>query len=367
MSIKLLIITQKVDVNDPVLGFFHRWIEEFSKHCEKTTVICLSKGEYHLPSNVKVFSLGKEKELREVAGLGNSGMSVPEEQLRKAGYILNFYKYIWRERRNYDAVFIHMNQEYVLLGGLVWKLMGKKVMMWRNHSIGSFLTSIAVLLCDRVFCTSEYSYTARFKKTKIMPVGIDIDIFKKEASIRREKGWILYVGRIDPIKKVDVLIKALKILDGEGVDFRCYLYGPSSDKKYYVSMRELASPLMRDGKIVFSGSLSNEKIASVCNQYDVSVNMSAKGSFDKTIMEHMACEGISLFSNDSMKNYLGDDDYRILRFSDGDSLALSKKLKYFIGISDEERGEIGRRLRLMVEKNHSLKQLVKKLVESVPV
>lgn len=349
MAIKLLIITQKVDVNDPVLGFFHRWIEEFLKHFERTTVICLGKGEYNLPPNVKVLSLGKE-----------DGVS-------KTTYLYRFYKYIWQERKNYDIVFVHMNQEYVLLGGLVWKLMGKKVVMWRNHSIGSFLTSIAVFICDRVLCTSEYSYTARFKKTKIMPVGIDTNVFKKDVGIQRKKGWILYVGRIDPIKKVDVLIKALKILDSEGVDFTCHLYGPSSGKRYYALMKELASSLVEDGKIVFSGSLSNEKIASVCNQHDISVNMSAKGSFDKTIMEHMACGGISLFSNDSMKNYLDVKDYEMLHFGDDDSPALSKRIKYFIDMDDDEKSRMGDRLRLMVGKNHSLKQLAKELARPVSI
>lgn len=56
-----MIVTQKVDVNDPILGFFHRWVEEFAKHFERITVICLQKGEYNLPANVKVFSLGKEE------------------------------------------------------------------------------------------------------------------------------------------------------------------------------------------------------------------------------------------------------------------------------------------------------------------
>ena len=37
---KLLIITQAIDENNPVMGFFVRWVEEFSKHCEKITVIC---------------------------------------------------------------------------------------------------------------------------------------------------------------------------------------------------------------------------------------------------------------------------------------------------------------------------------------
>src|SRR3989344_6741688 len=56
---RLLIVTQKVDKNDPVLGFFHRWIEKFAKNFERVTVICLGKGEYNLPANVKVLSLGK--------------------------------------------------------------------------------------------------------------------------------------------------------------------------------------------------------------------------------------------------------------------------------------------------------------------
>src|SRR3989338_3997811 len=95
---KLLIITQKVDKNDPILGFFHRWLEEFAKNVEKLTVICLGKGEYDLPENVRVLSLGKE-----------SGHS-------KIKYLRRFYKYIWMERKNYDAVFVHMNPEYVILG-----------------------------------------------------------------------------------------------------------------------------------------------------------------------------------------------------------------------------------------------------------
>jgi hypothetical protein len=30
--------------------------------------------------------------------------------------------------------FVHMNQEYVLLGGLIWKLLGKKLVLWRHRT-----------------------------------------------------------------------------------------------------------------------------------------------------------------------------------------------------------------------------------------
>src|SRR3989344_7009072 len=76
-KMQLLIITQTVDKNDPILGFFHRWIEEFAKNFEKVTVICLEMCEHHLPKNVKVLSLGKE-----------AGRS-------KFQYLFRFYKYIW--------------------------------------------------------------------------------------------------------------------------------------------------------------------------------------------------------------------------------------------------------------------------------
>src|ERR1041385_8548279 len=119
---RLLVTTQAVDLNDPVLGFFHRWIEELAKHYEHVHVICLKEGEQRLPSNVSVHSLGKEQ--------GRS----------RVKYLVLFYRYIWTLRNEYDAVFVHMNQEYVLLGWKLWFLLGKRIVLWRNHKKGSFLT-----------------------------------------------------------------------------------------------------------------------------------------------------------------------------------------------------------------------------------
>src|SRR3989344_1998355 len=112
---KLLIITQKVDKNDPILGFFHAWLNEFAKNLESIIVICLYKGEVNLPNNVKVLPLGKE-----------NGVS-------RIKYIFNFYKYIWNERKNYDKVFVHMNPIYVILGGFAWSFLGKRIALWYTH------------------------------------------------------------------------------------------------------------------------------------------------------------------------------------------------------------------------------------------
>ncbi len=55
---KLLIITQKVDNNDDLLGFMYTWIDKLAEQCQSVIIICLVKGETDLPLNVKVLSLG---------------------------------------------------------------------------------------------------------------------------------------------------------------------------------------------------------------------------------------------------------------------------------------------------------------------
>jgi hypothetical protein len=57
---KLLIVTQRVDRRDPILGFFHRWIMEFAGQCEQVIAIGQAKGSFDLPGNVIVVCLGKE-------------------------------------------------------------------------------------------------------------------------------------------------------------------------------------------------------------------------------------------------------------------------------------------------------------------
>lgn len=278
---KLLIITQKVDRNDPVLGFFHRWIEEFAKNYEKVTVICLEEGEHHLPENVEVLSLGKEK--------GKS----------KAEYLSRFYRYIWQERNNYDAVFVHMNQEYVLLAGDIWRLMGKRVYMWRNHAKGSLLTRLAVILSNKVFYTSPQSYTAQFKKSVRMSVGIDTDFFKPDPNVTRIKNSVLFLGRISPVKKVLEFIDWVK-----SSDYTVTIAGPilAEDKEYGEKVKAELTEKMK-----YMGAVSQEEALKLYQSHEIYANFTPRGSMDKTIIE-AAASGMKLeVRNPDLKNFKVED------------------------------------------------------------
>jgi len=156
---KLLIVTQKVDIHDDLLGFFHRWIEEFAKHCESVTVICLEEGRYELPTSVRVLSLGKEE--------GRS----------KVKYLKRFYSYIWQERKNYDAVFVHMNTEYIVLAGWLWRLLGKKIALWHVHFEVNLRLWIAEKLAHVIFTTTRDGCRVKSRKVKEVGHGIDVERF----------------------------------------------------------------------------------------------------------------------------------------------------------------------------------------------
>ena len=112
---KLLVITQKVDINDDNLGFFHGWLEKFAEKLDKVYVICLWRGEYKLPENVRVFSLGKEK-----------GIS-------KIFQLVRLQKYLIQLLPKVDGVFIHMCPIYVVASFSLTKVFKKKMILWFLH------------------------------------------------------------------------------------------------------------------------------------------------------------------------------------------------------------------------------------------
>ncbi len=369
---KLLIITQKVDQNDDILGFFHGWIAEFTKHYEQVTVIALGVGEYDLPQNVRVLSLGKEKI--------NIQYSIVNIVFAKLKYILLFYYFIIKYSRDYNAVFVHMNQEYVLIGGLVWKILGKKVAMWRNHYAGSILTRIAMMLSDKIFCTSKYSFTATSKKTTLMPVGIDTEKFIKSTcpplpnrpkgqsgdgrrEVHKVENSVLFLARMSPAKKPELIIEALNILRKEGVDFTANFYGNPLpvDIPYAESLKEKVKEYKLSDFITFENGIPNTEAPQVYNAHEIFINPSPSGMYDKTIFEAMACESLILTSNLNLKGQIDN----MFLFKENDAEDLANKLKNLFNLGTETKEKYGRILRAYVVEHHNLKQLARELAQHI--
>lgn len=291
---KLLIVTQVVDTEDPILGFFVRWVEEFAKHAEHVEVICLKSGRCNLPENVRVHSLGKER--------GAAG---------RVTYAWRFLSLAWRLRDDYDTVFVHMNQEYVLIAGWLWKLLGKRVSMWRNHYAGSWITDVAAAFCAKVFCTSKDSYTARYEKTVLMPIGIDTDRFKFDEHVARKPRSILFLARMARSKRPEMLVEALALLAKSGTEFTATFVGSPAplDGAYYEGLKEKVHELKLDGGVTFVAGVPNSATPDLYRAHEIFVNASPSGMFDKTLFEAAACGCSVLAASADFAELAGEDTH----------------------------------------------------------
>ena len=318
---RLLFVTQAIDLDEPVLSTYHDWVAMLAGQVEQVEAVCLKEGRHILPANVRVHSLGKE-----------AGRKSPFL------YALRFFHLSWKLRGEYDAVFVHMNQEYILISGLLWKLLGKRVYLWRNHYAGSWLTDIAAMFCTKVFCTSKHSYTARLKKTVLMPVGVDTDRFVPAVAKPAPRS-ILFFARMAPSKRPDLLIDALGLLAHRGVTFTASFVGSplSKDEAYYAGLKEQVRSLGLSDRVMFHPGVSNEEAPRIFHEYELFVNCSPSGMFDKMLFEAAASGCLVLAQSADFASLMGP----VAAF-DGSTEDLANKLETLLALPGEKKEELSR-------------------------
>lgn len=326
----MLIITQKVNKNDSVLGFFHDWIIEFAKHVPKLTVICLEKGEYDLPSNVEVISLGKEKGYTKVKLL-----------IRLCYLVLT---------KKYDKVFVHMNPEYVVLFGWLWRIFRKEISLWYTHKSVNLKLKVAVFFAHRIFSASPESFRFKTKKLKVMGHGIDSSVFYPAQNFP-QKVHIISAGRISETKNYEPFLDAISLLDQENTfSFHVSIAGgPVSvaDEVYLNKLQTLCRSKNIEHIVSFVGPIPYREVSDFYRQGTIFVNLSNTGSLDKAVLEAMACGLSVVTSNEAFQNLI---DSKYLTTNNPETIKNTIKKFFDIGCGNDAIA--------YVQKNHSLTKLI---------
>jgi len=273
IGMKLLIITQVVDTEDSDLGFFVRWLAEFAKHTEHVDVICLKEGKHELPANVRVRSLGKERDTAE-------DTTIYRSVFRRARYAWRFPLLIWKLRHEYDAVFVHMNPEYVILGGLLWRMSGKRIALWYTHKNVDLKLRLAAPLSNIIFTASKESFRLKSKKAQVMGHGIDTDFFSPDPSVVRGTA-VLSAGRLSPTKRHDLVIRAAVHFPNE-----VWIVGEGPERQ---NLENLAGQLSVVSRVHFLGAQDQGQLRENYRRAGVFVHVSETGSLDKVLLEALAC------------------------------------------------------------------------------
>ncbi len=344
---KLLITTQTVDIHDPILGFFHAWISEFAKHFDHVYVICLKKGVSSLPENVTVFSLGKER------------------GVTRATYIMRFYRFFahvfFRERVSY--VFFHMGAIYNILAApffLVRRFFNTSFYWWKTHGkLNHLKERLALRVVDRVYTAGSKSFDIPTDKVRVVGHAIDTTVFTPRSDRAQPTDTTaLIVGRITPIKKIEIALDALAhVLPLTPVALR--IIGTTNNAAYAESLhRDVEARNLHT--VTFVGPKTQTEVLAEYQQASLLLHPAYEAGFDKVVLEAMAAGVIPITSIPSFKAIL--EPYG-LYVPGGDSEGYARTMLRIVRYTPAERQMLEKALRDEVCTHHTLTTLPKRIFE----
>jgi len=344
----LVILTQVLDRDDAVLGFFHGWCEAFAGHVDRLTVFAQRVGQVDLPDHVDVRSLGKE------SGGGRWTM----------------LSRLWaglaslRGEARPDAVLAHMVPKFVHYAAPLCKPRGVPMYLWYTHKGVDRNLRMAVPMVRRVFTASAESFrmTGQERRVVVTGHGIDCERFAPGAEPRTVD--VLAVGRLAPSKAQDELLEALtRLTPAPRVEIAGDILLPG-DAAFRDALHAFAEERL-PGAVSFLGAVAWPEVADAMRRARVLVNTSRTGSLDKVVLEAMACGTLPLTCNESFEPVFGPELSQRLMFPRDDPAALSDALARLLEMSPEERAALGGRLRELVLAEHDLRRLVPLLVSEM--
>lgn len=195
-------------------------------------------------------------------------------------------------------------------------------------------------------------YGAEAAKIEIIPPGVDLDVFRPMpravalAHLHRDpcERMILFVGRIDPIKGLDTLIRAMALVFGRDPSLRlntclCVVGGDASEdlRRADVELGRLnaLSASLGLGQLVrFIGSLGQDDLRYYYNAAEVVVVPSRYESFGMVALEAMACGTPVIASDVGGLSTLVRDGRTGFLVPDGDPEALAAKLQPLLALPE---------------------------------
>jgi D-inositol-3-phosphate glycosyltransferase len=191
--------------------------------------------------------------------------------------------------------------------------------------------------CDRIIAATEREkeelmqhYGASPQKIAIIPCGVNLDLFKpmdkeiarKELNLDHQK-VILFVGRIEPLKGLDQLLRALTHLKGEETSVLMIVGGDEHSQGQVQTLQRLAQELHIEQRVTFAGSVPQGRLPLFYSAADICAIPSYYESFGMVALESLAC-GTPIVATDvgDMRNIIRDGEAgRIVRDNSPHNLA----------------------------------------------
>lgn len=291
-----------MDPNSQVLSWQVKVAFALANHFNKVVILTHKKQNISkAPSNVKIFEFPY----------------LAKSPYRWAGgeYILNFWISYLHCRYHFDRCFIHMNYRWAYRFAPFFKLSGIPVSIWYAHKANTKYLRAAHYFADKIITSNESGFRMKSDKTSYIGQGIDTELFKIQNSIIYSSN-ILYVGRISKVKRLEVLVDVLYLLNtnSNGPIFTLTIIGAplnEGDRKYYTNIQQYIGQKKLTDYVFFKGAVEHAEIPQYYTKSFLHLSFSNTGSMDKSLMESLASGCPILTSNPALFNII-NKEYRIL-------------------------------------------------------
>jgi len=271
---------------------------------------------------------------------------------------------------------LHMMPIYAVVAGPWCKIFGKKLAQWYLHKKVPFMLRVANFWVNEFVTASPESFRMKTSKpVKIFGHGINLNKFKnkiegnQKLEIRNQennKFIILSVGRISPVKNIDLIVKTAEDIKLNEPELREKILfqiigGPGllEQASYMKDLEKEVHEKKLNELVDFLGPLPQNEVIFYYQNCDLFVNFSETGSMDKVVLEAMAAGKLVLTSNEAFKNIIPAELF--LEKNDVDLLV--KKIKKIDLMTEEKKAELQKTLQYEVGQNHNLEGLIKKIVK----
>jgi glycosyltransferase involved in cell wall biosynthesis len=195
-------------------------------------------------------------------------------------------------------------------------------------------------------------------KVLTLHYGVDTEIFRPDES-KKLANLILFVGRIDPVKGLHVLLKSLSYLDFKT---QVAIIGPATNPKYFMQIEKMRAEINKQGvhNVSYLGQMDPRGLvpwyqkATVLARPDL-VGASGEGC---STLEALAC-GTPVIG---VTNHVVINDFNGWIIPPNDPIKLAEALRKVL--TDKElREKCGKAARKRIEQEFSMKSAVMKLVK----
>jgi D-inositol-3-phosphate glycosyltransferase len=192
----------------------------------------------------------------------------------------------------------------------------------------------------------EYLYQANTSKMTIIPPGVNTSFFKpmekaqakQMIGAKKEDKILLFVGRIEPLKGIDMLLYALKVLVTRNPELSVCLWIVGGDilqkkelwSKQLQLLQQLKEILHLSTRVRFVGQKTQEELPDYYNAAEMVIMPSHYESFGMVTLEAMACGVPVITTNVAGVSQLIDKKHTALITSVNNPLLLASQIQYLL-------------------------------------